>query len=220
MSATSILRRFTSTSLSLWESSPLSALSLVRCASTATGQQSGGYRRPSIFRPAGSCGTIEGNEELTLKSTVVDVHQTVKVTKGGKVRKFSVLVLTGNGNGVAGYGLGKGEDVPSAKQKAEQQARRSLRAIKLDGCTLPYDMREKFGQTDVLLRAANPGAGIRTNPVLRAVLQSFGYKDAVGKCFGSRNKLNQVKAAFNAITQADTVEEVALRRGQKVVEVN
>lgn len=197
---------------------PLFRASLSPILESARSYSDGRFSRP--FRSQGSQGSIEGNEELRLTTTVVDVHQTVKVTKGGKVRKYSVLVLCGNGKGIAGFGVGKGDDFVAARSKAEKHARKDLAAVELDGSTLPHDIKETYGKTEILLRAANPGAGLRTNPVLRAVLQSFGYQDVVGKCFGSRNKLNQVRAAFQALTTIETAEEIAKRRGRVALPLN
>ena len=64
------------------------------------------------------------NMELTEK--VVAINRVSKTVKGGRIMKFSVLVVVGDGNGVVGFGIGKSGEVPDAIRKAIQDARRTL----------------------------------------------------------------------------------------------
>ena len=43
---------------------------------------------------------------LDLKEVVVDVKSVSKTVKGGRVRKFTALVVVGDENGDVGYGVG------------------------------------------------------------------------------------------------------------------
>ena len=45
------------------------------------------------------------NMELTEK--VVAINRVSKTVKGGRIMKFSVLVVVGDGNGVVGFVIGK-----------------------------------------------------------------------------------------------------------------
>jgi hypothetical protein len=44
-----------------------------------------------------------------LKTRVIDVNRTCKVTKGGGLMNFTALVVVGNGDGVVGFATGKGK---------------------------------------------------------------------------------------------------------------
>lgn len=74
------------------------------------------------MQEAGIGTTTDGIQEK-----LVAVRRTAKVVKGGRVFGFSALVVAGDGDGKVGFGLGKAREVPSAIQKATENARRNMR---------------------------------------------------------------------------------------------
>src|SRR4030042_3471158 len=115
--------------------------------------------------------------ELTLTDRLIYVNRVAKVVKGGKRLSFSALVITGDGNGHVGVGLGKANEVPVAITKAGGSAKKNLIEVVLAGATIPMQVKAKFGAANVLLKPASPGTGVIAAGSIRAVLDAVGIKD-------------------------------------------
>ena len=112
---------------------------------------------------------------------------------------FRACVVVGDGKSQVAYGVSKGTDVSIAINKAVTQAKKRIIKPKKQGNTLPHECKEKFKSALVMIRPAKPGRGIIAGGVVRTVLEMAGYKDAVAKMIGSKNKINNVKAVYNAL---------------------
>jgi len=157
--------------------------------------------------------------ELTLSDKLVYINRVAKVVKGGKRMSFSALVVTGDGNGYVGIGVGKANAVPVAINKGGAIAKKNLIKVPLAGTTIPYEMRVKFGAAKVLLKPAGPGTGIIAGGSIRAVLEAAGIKDILTKSLGSSNRINMAKATMLALSQLkDPQEELAKRKPALKVE--
>lgn len=150
---------------------------------------------------------------LELQDHLVGVQRVTKVTKGGRAFGFSAIVVVGNGDGVAGYGLGKSKDVSSAIAKAVENAKKSLIRIPVLKGTLPHEQKGKFGGSAVFLKPASHGTGVIAGGAVRIVLESAGVHDVLSKSQGSSNPHNAVKATFNALIQLRTPMTIAKQRG-------
>lgn len=139
-----------------------------------------------------------------------------KVVKGGKRLSFSALVVTGDGNGHVGIGVGKANEVPGAINKANAIARNNLIKVSLAGTTVPHEIRAKFGAAKVLLKPAAPGAGVIAGGSIRAVLEAAGIKDVLTKSLGSSNRINMAKAAMLALSQLKNPKEELAKRKSEV----
>ena len=62
-----------------------------------------------------------------LLQRVLSVRKVARVNSGGKVRSTSALVVVGDMNGHAGYGMGRGSDTMSAVMKATEQAKKNMK---------------------------------------------------------------------------------------------
>ena len=153
--------------------------------------------------------------DLALEDRVIEkgINRTAKVMKGGRRFHFSALVVSGNRDGVVGYGFAKANDVPSAVEKATRAAHRSLIRVKVVDETIPHEVKGRFGGAKVVLVPAVSGTGIISGEAVRAVVELAGVRNLLSKSFGTSNPINLVKAAFDAITNVRTREEAAELRG-------
>ncbi|MBI2930413.1 MAG: 30S ribosomal protein S5, partial [Planctomycetes bacterium] len=150
---------------------------------------------------------------------VVKVKRCAKVVKGGKRFSFNALVVVGNRKGQVGWGYGKANEVPFAVEKGIQEAKKNLIAVPIvRGSTLPHEIRWKFSATEVLVRPACKGTGVKAGAAARAVLELSGVHDVLCKVFGSTNPINVVKATYGALKALRTVEVFAQQRGVAVVQ--
>ena len=139
--------------------------------------------------------------------------------KGGRRFSFSALVVTGDGHGNVGFGLGKAAEVPDAIRKAADAARKSLIKVPMRGVTIPHDVLGKYGPTEVILKPGSPGTGVIAGSVVRAVLESAGIHDIRTKCIGSSNAKNVLQATFAGLLMLREPEAMAGIRGISVEEL-
>jgi small subunit ribosomal protein S5 len=151
--------------------------------------------------------------DLTLNDKLVNINRVSKVVKGGRRLSFSALVVTGDGNGHVGVGIGKANEVPIAISKASAIAKKNLVKIPLSGNTIPYQILVKYGAAKVFLKPAAPSVGVIAGGSIRAVVEAAGIKDILTKSLGSPNKINTAKATILALSQLkQPKEEVAKRK--------
>jgi small subunit ribosomal protein S5 len=150
--------------------------------------------------------------ELSLTDKLININRVAKVMKGGKRLRFSALVVTGDGEGHVGLGIGKANEVPAAINKANSRARKSLIEVPMVNSTIPHEIQVRLGAAKVLLRPAAPGTGVIAGGSTRAVLEMCGVKDILTKSLGSSNHINVAKATMLALSQLRNPEEVIARR--------
>ena len=148
-----------------------------------------------------------------MEKKVVMINRVSKSVKGGKILKFSALVVVGDRAGRVGVGSGKSSETIDAIEMAFKQAKKNLVSVPMVGTTIPHGTQAKFGTSMVVLLPSKEGNGIIAGGAARAVVELAGIRDITAKLHGSKNKANCVKATLKALMQLKTKEEVCAERG-------
>ena len=150
---------------------------------------------------------------------VVYLNRVSKTVKGGRVMKFSALVVVGDGKGTVGYGLGKAAEVSEAILKGIANAKKNMVTISLSGTTIPHEVIGVYGAGRVLMKPAAVGTGVIAGGAVRAVMEAVGITNIRTKCLRSNNPQNVVKAAMQGLMSLRSPEQVAAVRGKTAEEI-
>ena len=159
------------------------------------------------------------NEAPEFIEKVVYLNRVSKTVKGGRVMKFSALVVVGDGKGTVGYGLGKAAEVSEAILKGIADAKKNMVKVSLVNGTIPHEVTGIFGAGTVLMRPAPEGTGVIAGGACRAVMEAVGIRNITARCLRSNNPQNVVKATMEGLKSLRTAEQIAAIRGKSVEEI-
>ncbi len=118
----------------------------------------------------------------------------------GKKKQSSVFVVTGNKNGVIGYGFGKGPASSGAMRLARIHASQRLLYIdRYEDRTLFHNFYEEFYFTKVYAEKMPAGYGLKCHRIIKLICDLVGIKDLYAKVEGSRNPKNIAKAFISGL---------------------
>ncbi|OJU42674.1 MAG: 30S ribosomal protein S5 [Bacteroidales bacterium 45-6] len=168
---------------------------------------------------AGTNNKVKTTNDIELKDRLVAINRVTKVTKGGRTFSFAAIVVVGNEDGVVGWGLGKAGEVTAAIAKGVEAAKKNLIKVPVLKGTIPHEQVATFGGSEVFLKPASPGTGVKAGGAMRAVLESVGVTDVLAKSKGSSNPHNLVKATIEALGELRDAYTVAQNRGVSLSKV-
>lgn len=158
-------------------------------------------------------------EEKQLSDKVVHIGRVTKVVKGGRIFKFTALVVVGDHNGNVGIGHGKAREVPDAIRKAMDNAKKNMVNIPVAKGSIPHEIIGKFGASEIIMKPAAPGTGIIAGGAVRLVLELAGIENILSKSLGSKSPLNAANATLDALKNLTPFSEVAKKRGLTMSEL-
>src|SRR5471032_2694829 len=140
-------------------------------------QRGGGDRRDRRDRKK-----PEERGEGDIVEKLVHINRVAATVKGGRRFSFAVLMVVGDQKGRVGFGHGKAREVPEAIRKATEEAKKSMVRVPLrESRTLHHDGNGRWGAGKVMVRSAPPGTGVIAGGPMRAILETLGVQDVVGK---------------------------------------
>ncbi|XP_053568574.1 28S ribosomal protein S5, mitochondrial [Bombina bombina] len=152
-----------------------------------------------------------------LKKEVKNVFN--MTAKEGRKKSVSALVVVGNGNGVAGFALGKATDRMVALRKAKNRAIHYLHYIeRYNDHTIYHDVTTSFKRTRIRMKKQNVGYGLHCHRAIITICKLLGIQDMYAKVSGSTNLLNLTRAFFLGLSKQETHQQLADKKGLYVVE--
>eukprot|EP00549_Striatella_unipunctata_P019821 CAMPEP_0118673428 /NCGR_PEP_ID=MMETSP0800-20121206/313_1 /TAXON_ID=210618 ORGANISM="Striatella unipunctata, Strain CCMP2910" /NCGR_SAMPLE_ID=MMETSP0800 /ASSEMBLY_ACC=CAM_ASM_000638 /LENGTH=360 /DNA_ID=CAMNT_0006568483 /DNA_START=114 /DNA_END=1196 /DNA_ORIENTATION=+ len=149
---------------------------------------------------------------------IVAEDRVQKVRTAGRQMSVRVLVVGGNGNGCAGFGIGKAAETSDAILLAARETQRNIFFVdRFLGRGLSTDLIGKHNSCKVTLRASPIGSGSTGNELMQEICNMFGIADVACKSYGNRNPYNVVRATFKALMTHESMRDIALKRGKKLV---
>lgn len=159
--------------------------------------------------------TFENFDTIVLEMKQV-VHMSGTL---GRKRGQSIFVVTGNGQGLAGFGLGKAADTKAALRRAKNRAGQKLMHFPLfNNHTIFHDFFTQFGKTKIFVTKKAAGHGLVCHRAIKSICEVIGIKDLHAKVEGSTNLQHIVKAFFLGLLQQKTHDMLAEEKRLHLVE--
>jgi small subunit ribosomal protein S5 len=156
-------------------------------------------------------------QEQEFAEEVININRVSKVVKGGRKFHFTALVAVGDRKTRVGLGYGKAGELVDAIKKGVDEAKRNMIVVFKQGTTLPYEIRQHYCASTIVLRPAAKGHGIIAGGAARPILSLSGIEDVTAKFVGSNNPLNCARATFKALKTMQLPEYIGrLRSGEKL----
>lgn len=139
-------------------------------------------------------------QEKEFKEELLAIDRVTRVTSGWRQLRFRAVIVLGDGKGKVGLWTGKSWEVVDAIAKAVSDAKKNMIKVKMENGSVPYNIEAKFKSAKVMVHPASEWTWIIAWGSMRKVLAVAGYKDILGKRYGSTNLINNARATLKALT--------------------
>ncbi|GLH01531.1 28S ribosomal protein S5, mitochondrial [Gryllus bimaculatus] len=137
----------------------------------------------------------------------------------GRKRRVSSLVVTGNGNGLAGFAMGKANDAKASLRTAKNRAGQKLVFVDIyKNHTVYHDFFCQFGKTKIFVQKKPEGYGLHCHRAIKTMCEVIGIKDLHAKIEGPTNLGHIIKAFFLGLVQQKTHKALAEEKKLHLVE--
>lgn len=157
--------------------------------------------------------------ENQLVDKVVHIGRVTKVVKGGRIFRFTAIVVVGDYNGKVGIGHGKAREVPDAIRKALEMAKKNVVDVPVSKGTIPHAVIGRFGAAEIVMKPAAPGTGIIAGGAARSLFELAGVQNILAKSVRSRTPQNVLYAVMDGFEKIRTLNEIASARGKTIQEI-
>ncbi len=147
------------------------------------------FKKPGAFK-----------QEKEFKEELLAIDRVTRVTSWWRQLRFRAVIVLGDGKGKVGLWTGKSWEVVDAIAKAVSDAKKNMVKVKMENGSVPYNIEAKFKSAKVMVHPASEGTWIIAWGSMRKVLAVAGYKDVLGKRYGSTNLINNARATIKALT--------------------
>ncbi|KAK7513650.1 mitochondrial 37S ribosomal protein uS5m [Phyllosticta citriasiana] len=159
-------------------------------------------------------------EVRRLRVKVLLSRRVVNQTRLGKIASMYYLTICGNGDGLLGIGEGKSTEPMDGRRQSILAAVKSMKPIqRYENRTIYGNIEGKVGAVELQLMTRPPGFGLRCQPLIFEMARAAGIHDLAARVGRSRNKMNTIKAAYEALLGQKLPEDIARARGRKMVDV-
>ncbi|XP_015171965.1 PREDICTED: 28S ribosomal protein S5, mitochondrial [Polistes dominula] len=159
--------------------------------------------------------TFEGFESWVLECKLVSTM----TSNLGRKSRVSAMVVTGNGNGLAGYAVAKAKETKHALAVAKRRAGNKVVFLnRYNNHTVVHDFYTQCGRTKIFVHKMYEGYGLVCHRAIKCCCEAIGIKDIYAKVEGAINYQNIIRAFFEGLLRQKTFQQMADEKKLHLVE--
>jgi len=145
-------------------------------------------------------------DEDKLKSEVLHITRTARMTTAGRRFRFRAVVVVGDKQGKVGVGIAQGNDVRQAINKAKKQGEKKMITVPIKNKTIAYGVEAKSCSAHLMLKPQRQGKGLIAGGPVRTICRLAGIENISSKVFSrTKSKMNIANATIKALKQLKPV---------------